>query len=69
MVHVLSNDGKPRKVIIVGFYCNPEHSKKKESMKELDLLMKNLRQKYPEESVILMADMNQERGATTRILG
>lgn len=42
MVLVRSNDGRPRKVIVVGFYCNPEHRKKKESLQELDLLMSNL---------------------------
>jgi hypothetical protein len=64
MVHVRSQDGKPRKVIVVGFYCNPEYRKKKESLQELNLLLANLRQKYQEESIIVMADMNHVRSET-----
>jgi endonuclease/exonuclease/phosphatase (EEP) superfamily protein YafD len=64
----VSGSHKPRRAIIVAYYANPNFFRKKKCDAKFRLIINNLIQKYPDDTILVAGDFNRSRAETIKFL-
>lgn len=60
MIHIKTRElENPKRLIVYGHYSNPRS--REQSDQDAELLITNIRMRYPDDAMVFLSDMNRDR--------